>query len=76
MAPHTLVPLSGTFVALLVVEMVIFLIVSTLMIGIKEMLGKKGSEGLGRGGFILASIISSALFTALLFYYMLAIDSP
>lgn len=72
MAPHTLIPLSGTFVALLVAEIVIFLIVVALMTAIKDMMGKKERKGLGRGGFILASIISSALFSALLLYYLLA----
>ena len=52
--------------------MVIFLIVGTLMTGIKDMMGKKERKGLGRGGFILASIISSALFSALLLYYLFA----
>ena len=72
MASHTLVPLSGTFVALFVAEIVIFLIVAALMTAIKDMMGKKERKGLGRGGFILASIISSALFSALLLYYLLA----
>ena len=72
MAPHTLIPLSGTFVALLVAEMVIFLIVGTLMTGIKDMMGKKERKGLGRGGAILASIISYVLFSALFLYYLFA----
>ena len=41
MAPHTLIPLSGTFVALLVVELVIFFIVGTVIVATKDLTGKR-----------------------------------
>ena len=72
MAPHTFVPLSGTFVALFVAEIVIFLIVASLITAIKDRTGKKERKGLGRGGAILAGIISYVLFSALFLYYLFA----
>ena len=64
MAPHTLVPLSGTFVALLVVELVIFFIVGTVIVAIKDLAGKKENKEKkepGKATYILAAIISYVL---------------
>ncbi len=71
MAPHTLVPLSGTFVALLVAEIVIFFIVGTVIVAIKDLTGKKGKKEPGKGTYILAAIISYVLAGAFFFYILL-----
>jgi hypothetical protein len=74
MAPHTLIPLSGTFVALLVVELVIFFIVGTVIVAIKDLTGKKENKEKkepGKATYILAAIISYILAGAFFFYYLL-----
>ena len=66
-APYIFAVVSGTFVILLVVELVLFLIVASLMLAINDKWGKKEPEGLL---FMLAMVISGALTSAIYFYYL------
>ena len=65
--PYISTVVSGTFVMLLVVELVLFLIVAYLMLAINDKWGKKEPEGLL---FMLAMVISGALTSAIYFYYL------
>ena len=66
-APYIFAVVSGTFVILLVVELVLFLIVASLMLAINEKWGKKEPAGLL---FMLAMVISGALTSSIYFYYL------
>ena len=66
-APYIFAVVSGTFVILLVVELVLFLIVASLMLAINDKWGKKEPAGLL---FMLAMVISGALTSSIYFYYL------
>ena len=67
-ASYIFASVSGTLVALFVVELVLFLIVACLMLAIND---KWGEKELGRGWFMLAMMISSALTSAIFLYYII-----
>ena len=66
-APYIFTAVSGTLVALFVVELVLFLIVVSLMLAIND---KWGEKELGGGWFMLATMISGALTSAIFLYYL------
>jgi len=68
-APYIFASVSGTLVALFVVELVLFLIVVSLMLAINDKWGKKE---LGGGWFMLAMMISGALTSAIFLYYIIS----